>query len=190
MNVLVLSGSPRKNGNTETMVQNVVFGAEKAGGTCELIRLADKKIHPCIGCGGCEKEGICVIKDEMQDLYPKIASADRILIASPIYFYGVTAQTKAFIDRCQALWSRKYLLNMRLKGDVPKIGYFLSVAATKGESVFKGAILTVQYGFDAMDFSYGGELVVRGVDTKGAINRFQDELDRAKEFGVRIVTHC
>jgi multimeric flavodoxin WrbA len=187
MNVLVFSGSPRKNGNTETLAGSVIAGVETAGGACELIRLAEKKIHPCIGCGGCEKEGICVIKDEMQDLYPMIESADRIIIVSPIYFYGVTAQTKAFIDRCQALWSRKYLLKRRLKGDVPKIGFFLSVAATKGERVFEGSILTVQYGLDAMDFAYGGELVLRGVDRKGAINDFPDELDRAREFGTRIV---
>lgn len=187
MNVLVFSGSPRKNGNTETLAGSVIAGVEAAGATCELVRLAEKKIHPCIGCGGCEKEGICVIKDEMQDLYPRIESADRIIIVSPIYFYGVTAQTKAFIDRCQALWSRKYLLKRRLRGAVPKIGYFLSVAATKGERVFEGAILTVQYGLDAMDFSYGGELVIRGVDKKGAINGFLDELDRAKEFGTVIV---
>jgi multimeric flavodoxin WrbA len=187
MNVLILLGSPRKNGNTETLVRSVAAGVEKAGGSCELIRLADKKIHPCIGCGGCEKEGNCVIMDEMQGLYPKITSADRIVVVSPIYFYGVTAQAKAFIDRCQALWSRKYLLKIRLKGDVQKIGYFLSVAATSGERIFEGAKLTVQYGLDAMDFSYGGQLVVRGVDKKGAMTGLKDELDRAKKFGVKIV---
>lgn len=186
MNVLVILGSPRKNGNTEILIRSVITGVESVGGTCELVRLAEKKIHPCIGCGGCEKEGICVIKDEMQELYPRITSADRIIVVSPIYFYGVTAQTKAFIDRCQALWSRKYLLKMRLKGDVAKIGYFVSVAATKGERVFEGATLTVQYGFDAMDFSYGGELFVRGVDRKGAINKMPAELDRAKAFGAGI----
>lgn len=187
MNVLIFLGSPRKNGNTEILIQNVIKGVEQAGGNCELVRLYDHEIHPCIGCGGCEKEGICVIKDEMQDMYPKIAAADRIIIASPIYFYGVTAQAKAFIDRCQALWSRKYLLNMRLNGPVPKIGYFLSVSATKGELVFRGAILTVKYGFDAMDFSYGGEFLVRGADQKGAVKEFEEELIRAQEFGVSIV---
>ena len=187
MNVLIFSGSPRENGNTETLIKNVVNGVEKTGSTCEVVRLAEEKIHPCLGCGGCEKEGNCVINDDMQNLYKKITAADRVIIASPIYFYGVTAQTKAFIDRCQALWSRKYLLKIRLKGSVPKIGYFLSVAATKGERIFEGAILTAQYGLDAMDFSYGGELVVRGVDKRGAIDVFQKELDQANEFGAAVV---
>ncbi len=99
MNVLIFSGSPRKKGNTEILIENVVNGISEAGSTCEVVRLAEQKIHPCIGCGGCEKEGNCVIDDDMQNLYKKIAVADRIIIASPIYFYGVTAQTKAFIDR-------------------------------------------------------------------------------------------
>ena len=76
---------------------------------------------------------------------------------------------------------------MRLSGTVPKIGYFLSVAATKGERIFEGAILTAQYGLDAMDFSYGGEFVVRGVDKKGAIAGMKNELDRAMEFGTSVV---
>ncbi|MCL7489209.1 MAG: flavodoxin family protein [Desulfobulbaceae bacterium] len=187
INVLIFSGSPRKNGNTEILVQNIMAGIAEAGGASELIRLAEKKIHPCIGCGGCEEEGNCVINDDMQDLYPKITAAQRIIIASPIYFYGVTAQTKAFIDRCQTMWSRKYILNMRSRPTVPRVGYFVGVAATKGERVFEGAILTVQYALDAMDFSYGGELVVRGADKKGAIRAFPEELARAARFGAAIV---
>lgn len=187
MNVVIFLGSPRKNGNTETLVKSMISGIEEAGGKCELIRLADYNIHPCIACGGCEKEGNCVIQDDMQQLYPKITEADRIVIASPIYFYGVTAQTKAFIDRCQALWSRKYILKRRLKGDIPKIGYYLGVSATKGERIFEGAILSVKYVCDAMDFAYGGEFVLRGLDKKGAVNDLQEELDRAREFGASII---
>jgi len=187
MNVLIFSGSPRKRGNTETLIDKVVDGIVQNGSTYKVVRLADAKIHPCLGCGGCEKEGMCDIDDEMQSLDTKITAADRIIIASPIYFYGVTAQTKAFVDRCQALWSRKYLLKRRLKGSVPKVGYFLSVAATKGERIFEGATLTVQYGLDAMEFSYGGELVVRGVDKRGAIAGIQEELEKATEFGAAVI---
>ena len=187
MNVIIFSGSPRKNGNTETLIKSLISGIEQAGGNYQLIRLAEQKIHPCIACGGCEKEGNCVLQDDMQLLYPQITEADRIVIASPIYFYGVTGQTKAFIDRCQALWSRKYILNRRLKGEIPKIGYYLGVSATKGERIFEGAILSVKYALDAMDFEYGGEFVLRGLDKKGAVNDLQEELDRAMEFGASIV---
>lgn len=187
MNVLIFLGSPRKGGNTEILVNEVMAGIEEAGGATELIRLAQMKIHPCIGCGGCEKEGNCVIQDEMQLLYPKIADADRIIVASPIYFYGVTAQTKAFLDRCQALWSRKYILHQRLQGRVPKIGYYVGVSATSGRQVFNGAILTVKYALDAMDFAYGGELVVRGADKKGVMAAKTKELKKARKFGKSVV---
>jgi len=188
MKILVVLGSPRKNGNSETLVGKVISGAENAGAACEVVRLSSLNIHPCIGCGGCEKEGICVIDDDMQKLYPKITDADRIIIASPIYFYGVTAQTKAFIDRCQALWSRKYILGRRLEERLPRIGYYVGVSATRGERIFEGAILSVKYAFDAMDFEYGDECVVRGVDRKGAVSNKEKELSQAYAFGTRIAS--
>ncbi|MDH3328863.1 MAG: flavodoxin family protein [Desulfobulbaceae bacterium] len=187
MKVLIILGSPRKKGNSDLLISKVTEGVEEAGGTNEIIRLEGLEIHPCLGCGGCEKEGKCVIQDDMQEMYKKIDNADRIIIASPIYFYSVTAQTKAFVDRCQAMWSRKYILNKRLKQDVEKIGYLVSVAATKGERVFESAILTVRYALDAMDFKYGGEYVVRGADKKGAILEMPDVLEQAKEFGKKVV---
>lgn len=187
MKVLVILGSPRKKGNTELLTEKILAGVEEAGGSWEPVRLEGRDIHPCIACGGCEKEGSCVVLDDMQELYDKIDRADRIIIASPIYFYSVTAQTKAFIDRCQAMWSRKYILNKRQKGDVEKIGYLVSVAATKGQRVFESAILTVKYAFDAMDFKYGGEFVVRGADKRGAILKMPEVLEQAKEFGRKVV---
>ncbi|MDW7771780.1 MAG: flavodoxin family protein [Desulfobulbaceae bacterium] len=187
MKVLIILGSPRKKGNTDLLADRIAEGIAEAGGTIEIVRLEGLDIHPCIGCGGCEKEGKCVILDDMQKLYKKIDDADRIIIASPIYFYSVTAQTKAFIDRCQAMWSRKYILNKRLQHGVEKIGYLVSAAATKGEKVFESSILTVKYAFDAMDFKYGGEFVVRGVDRKGAILEKPEMLAQAKEFGRKVV---
>ena len=188
MKVLVILGSPRKKGNTDLLIGRIVEGIEEAGGSAELIRLEGMDIHPCIGCGGCEKEGTCVIQDRMHELYPKIDEADRIIIASPIYFYSLTAQTKAFVDRCQAMWSRKYILNKRLNKHKKKIGYLVSVAATKGERVFESAILTVKYALDAMDYTYGGEFVVKGVDKRGAIREKQEILEKAREFGKKVVT--
>lgn len=186
MKALVILGSPRKEGNTEILAGQVVAGMKEAGAEVELIRLADYRISPCIACGGCEKTGRCVVQDDMQELYPRIDSADRLVLVSPIYFYGVTAQLKAFIDRCQAQWSRKYLLRQRQQGRVPRIGYLVSAAATKGDKIFDGAVLTAQYGLDAMDFKYGGALLVKGVDRKGAIGDMPEELERARQFGRKI----
>ncbi len=183
MNILILHGSPRKKGNTATLLEKITEGIEQNGTTPELVRLTELDIHPCIGCGSCEKKGQCIFKDDMMPLYEKIADADRILIASPIYFYNVTAQTKLFIDRCQALWSRKYILKQKIGTRSDRRGYLVSTAATRGERIFEGARLTAQYVFDAMDGVYTADLLVRGVDKAGAVTEKKDLLDQAVRFG-------
>jgi len=188
MKVLFILGSPRKGGNTELLLEPVMQGIVDAGSSSEFVRLTDLDIHPCQACGGCSETGVCVIPDDMQRLYKKIDSVGRIVVGSPIYFYGVTAQAKAFIDRCQALWSRKYLLGQRPAGKNGRKGYFVGVAATQGERVFEGAIMTVRYGLDAMDFAYAGELLVRGADKKGEVAQFTGDLERAYRFGHDMVS--
>ncbi len=187
--VLILEGSPRKGGNTEILTDAVVRGIGAAGGGVERIRVADRQVAPCIGCGGCDKTGHCVVKDEMTDIYDKITKARRLILASPIYFYAITAQLKAVIDRGQALWSRK---SLALKAGTWQVnperkGFLVAVAATKGERVFEGAILTAKYFFDAADFVYSGELLVRGIDRRGEMKKDQDSLARAEEFGRRVM---
>lgn len=186
MKALVFLGSPRKNGNTELLLKKIIQGIEQAHGKWELIRLPGLDIHPCIGCGTCEKAGICVFKDDMPELYEKINRVDRIIIGSPIYFYNVTAQTKLFIDRCQALWSRKYVLKQPIGSNPDRRGYLVSVSATKGDRIFEGAKLTAQYAFDAMNCDYAGDLLVRGMDKRGIIVDSPDELQRAIDFGINI----
>lgn len=185
MKVLIFNGSPRKGGNSEILLNAMIKGIEQAGGEAEVIRLCDLNIQPCIGCGGCDKTGKCVLEDDMIELCEKIIASKRVIIASPIYFYGVTAQAKAFIDRTQALWSWKRL--MAEKGewhkDPERKGVLVSVAATYGEKVFDGAILTVKYAFDAMGVSYDGDFFVRGVDRRGEMAQEADKLKEAEEFG-------
>ncbi|MDD5760043.1 MAG: flavodoxin family protein, partial [Desulfobulbaceae bacterium] len=132
--IVALTGSPRKGGNTESLVATIMGGAAQMGAECETVRLPDLKIGPCIGCGGCQKTGHCVIDDDMQGLYEKLAAAQVVCLASPIYFYGLTAQTKLFIDRLQALWSKKQLLVAAKQWSArpEKKGYLISVAATSG----------------------------------------------------------
>jgi multimeric flavodoxin WrbA len=122
----------------------------------------------------------------MQELYRSISKADRIIIGSPIYFYNVTAQTKIFIDRCQTLWSRKYILNNKIGNNADRKGYLVSVAATKGERVFEGAQLTMRYAFDAMNCSYTDNLFLRGIDQKGAVADNPDILRKAVDFGISL----
>ena len=189
MKVLGLFGSPRRGGNTEILLEEALKGAEKGGAEIERIYLSDLDITPCTECHGCDETGSCVILDDMQKVYPKLLEADIIILASPIFFYGVTAWAKALIDRSQALWAKRYLVkdpSMGKEGKRRK-GFFISVGATKGQKVFEGAILTAKYFFDALNTEYGGELVYRGVDGKGEILKHPEALRQAFEVGRRLV---
>ncbi len=186
MKVLALLGSPRKGGNSEVLLNSFLKGVEHEGGTVELIRLYDLDIKPCIGCGGCDKTGECVLEgDDMIPLYDKIIAVKRIVFASPIYFYGIPAPAKAFVDRTQALWNRKRLLQEKgeWQDDPDRKGFFLSVAATKGVKVFEGAVLTMKYAFDAMGITYDGDLLIRGIEHRGDMKRAEQYLQAAEEAG-------
>lgn len=102
--LVILLGSPRKKGNSATLASQVAQGAQDAGAQVESMWLHGMDIHPCNACDACLKtsEPACVIEDDMQALYPKLLQADAILIASPIYWFTVSAQTKLFMDRCYA----------------------------------------------------------------------------------------
>jgi multimeric flavodoxin WrbA len=122
----------------------------------------------------------------MHKVYEGLDESNRIVVASPIYFYSVTAQTKLVIDRAQALWSRKRL-EQRAAAPSGRKGFFLSVAATKGKRLFDGAILTVRYFFDAIDAESCGELVYAGFDEKGAIQRHPTAMKECFEAGSKFV---
>lgn len=189
MKVLGIFGSPRRGGNTELLLEEVLKGAEREGAAVERIYLSDYTLTPCKECHGCDQTGQCVILDDMERIYPKLLESDVIVLASPIFFYGVTAWAKALIDRSQALWAKKYLLKDPSLGKEGKRrrGFFVSVGATKGPKVFEGAILTAKYFFDTVNADYVGELVVRGVDGKGEILRHPETLQQAFEWGKRLV---
>jgi multimeric flavodoxin WrbA len=101
--VLVLKGSPRENGNSNILVGQVERGATEAGAEVESLMLHHMDIRPCDACDTCQETGICVIKDDMQQVYPLLEKADAILLASPIYWFTISAQLKLCIDRWYAL---------------------------------------------------------------------------------------
>ncbi|MGN1221265.1 MAG: flavodoxin family protein [Candidatus Cryptobacteroides sp.] len=103
--VLILSGSPRKNGNSDILCDEFARGATEVGHGVEKVRVAEKNIHPCIACYHCrDNGGECVFKDDMAEVLQKIIDADVLVLASPVYFYSIDAQLKAVIDRTVAKW--------------------------------------------------------------------------------------
>ena len=188
MKVLGILGSPRREGNTEILLDEALRGASDHGGLCEKIILRDLKITPCLEIYKCAEDGVCAIQDEMQGLFPKIIQAERLLLASPIFFYSVPALAKAMIDRCQSLWAKKYILKLPVSPIADRKGVFISVAATRGKKLFDGVRLTVQYFFDAIDVAYSDELFVRGADEKGEVRDQPEALKAAYDLGRRLVT--
>ncbi len=188
MKILGIFASPRKGGNTDLLLEEALKGAEAEGAEVERLRLTDYEIMPCKECLSCYRDGNCILIDDMAKIYPKLLEADVIILASPIFFYGVTAWAKAMIDRCQALWARKYRLkdpSLSKEGKKRK-GFFISVGGTKGQKVFEGAVLTVKYFFDVLNAEYAGDLLVREVDAKGDILKHPEALHQAFEIGKRL----
>ena len=188
--MLGLYGSPRRRGNTDLLLDEFLRGCEEAGAEVERLILARLQISGCRGCEACSETGKCVVEDDMQRVYQAIERSTHVAVASPIYFYSVTAQTKIVLDRTQALWSRKYLLKAG-SGDPSsppaKKGMFLSVGATKGKHLFTGALYTMRYFFDAVDAEHTGDLLYAGVDEKGAIREHPSAMRESYEAGLRFV---
>ena len=104
--VLILSGSPRKGGNSDILCDEFARGAMEAGHEVEKIRVAEKKIGYCRACYACRGTGVCAIKDDMTEVLQKMIDADVLVLASPVYFYSIDAQMKAVIDRTLAQWTK------------------------------------------------------------------------------------
>lgn len=100
MKVLIISSSPRKNGNSEVLCEQFAKGAAETGHKVETVTLRDKRIAPCRACYACIETHTCAIRDDMADIFSKLVEADVIVLSSPVYFYSVSAQMKAMIDRC------------------------------------------------------------------------------------------
>jgi len=186
--VLGIAGSPRRGGNTDLLLAEVMKGAAGKGAEVKTIVLNDLEITPCQHCDACFAAGECRIKDDMQKVYDELERADRIVLASPVQFMGVTAQTKAMIDRCQALWARKYILKLPpLGGKRERKGLFISVGGMKLANLFEPSLATVKSWFKVLDIAYAGDLLFPSVDEKGAIKEHPDALHNAFLAGQRLV---
>ncbi len=185
--VLGILGSPRRQGNTEILLDSALAGAVDKGAEVEKVLLSEMNISPCKEIYACLEAGRCAIQDDMQFLYEKLLSADHLIFASPIFFYGVTAQAKSMVDRCQALWVKRYILGMGREGNRIRRGAFISVGATGGKNLFDGAVLTVKYFYDAIGVNYVNALLVNKIDTKARIRKHPSAIRNAFLLGQQLV---
>ncbi len=190
MTVLGIYGSPRQGGNSDQLLDQALEGARSAGATIEKVYARDLKMSGCLECGGCTPTGVCVVQDEMARVYPLLEEARVTILSSPIFFYGVTAQLKALVDRVQAMWSKRLLEKKtpeeRKRYDHGK-GYLIAVGATKGKTLFDGSQMMAKYFFDALDMTYEGGLFYKGIEYKGNIKDNPEALREAYDLGVKAV---
>jgi len=174
------------------LLDETLKGAVSAGCEVSSIRCCDLNLTGCLECGGCNDTGECVVDDDMQSVYPRLLEARIIFLASPMFFYGITSQAKAVIDRCQAMWCRRMLNKTPQERKIFDAGqgYLISVGATKGANLFEGAHLVAKYFFDALDMSYEGGIFLKSVDAKGEIAKHPDALKQAFELGRDAVAKC
>jgi NAD(P)H-dependent FMN reductase len=191
--ILAFAGSPRRHGNSETLLDWVLDGmSTEKDVAIEKVALTDANINPCKGCNACEKLNKCVQRDGMDIYHDKIVDADIIVLSSPIFCMGVASQVKALIDRAQVFRSRKYVLKLPVipperKGK--RLGIFLASAGQKWDYVFDAAIPSVKCFYHVIDIrdadiSY---LMINGVDEKGAIEHHPTAKSDAEKLGKTVI---
>lgn len=175
--IVVLVGSKRKGGNTDLLVQAFVDGASKSN-IVDVVSIADYNVNPCIGCNSCfSREGHkCFQNDDMNEIYDKLMIADIVVVASPVYFYGISAELKAIVDRLHT--------PMRNEFKIKKIALLLVGAATLPE-LFDAIKLQYQLVLNFFHLEDAGMVLVRGVKDKGDI-KGNEALTNAYNLGMSI----
>lgn len=174
MNILILSGSPRNNGNTDLLAEAFAKEASEKHHV-EVVSVHNYKVNPCMGCNACfSSEGnACVQKDDMPVIYSKLANADMLVIASPVYFYGLSAQLKAFIDRCHN--------PIRDTFHIRKAALLLVGAASLPE-LFDSILTQYQLCLNFFHIEDAGHVLVRGTKEKGGV-RGTKAMEEAEALG-------
>jgi multimeric flavodoxin WrbA len=175
--VLGILGSPHRNGNTAILLESFLTGAREAGAETIRIDVTDMSIVGCRACDDCQDTGECVVDDDMQIIYDAIARADVLVLATPLYFSGMSSQLKAVIDRCQCLWHMA-----RRKKAAARTGYLLAVGARKNAD-FKNVLSEVRSFYMGVGITFLGQVTVPGVESQGDISIRTEELAKAYGLG-------
>lgn len=172
-NVLILSSSPRRGGNSDMLCDEFMQGALESGHKVEKVFLRDKTIHPCLGCGVCNQKKPCPQKDDAAEVIDKMLAADVIVMATPVYFYAFSAQIKALIDRCCGPYTE--MSNKEF--------YFIATAAEDDETIMDRIVANFMGFLDCLENPViKGTLFCGGVWKVGEI-KGNPALDKAREMG-------
>jgi len=178
--------SPRKGGNSDTLLDAALEGAAEAGAEIQRLHVRDLDFVPCQNCGSCSSKGTCRITDDMTVIYDALDNSDVIVLASPIYFCSLCAQAKTMIDRCQPYWARKYVL----KQEPPKagrVGGFVSCGGFKDDRFLACTEQIIRSWYFILDIDYRGCLFVPGLDARGDAARHPAAVKDAFEYGTKLI---
>ncbi len=175
-------------GNTADLLEAVLAGARSKGAQTERLNLAEMEFSPCLECAGCGPDDMCIMADDdMREIYSRIRAVDAIALASPIFFMGVTAQTKAMIDRCQNYWVERFVHKKRAYvGRRRPKGLFVSCAGSQRPIVFEPALHIVKSFFSAIDYEYVGEVLLANTDDPALAPRKNVALEKARIEGAKL----
>lgn len=189
MKIIAFLGSPRKNGNSALLLKETIRAIEESGLKVQIFNLNEMNISPCQSCGGCEDTGVCIFNDDMAQIHAEIREASRVILASPIYFFGLSAQVKIMIDRCQCFWCEKYLLKRPIPdGIYGRKGLLLLVGGQKREIGIQCSEATAKAFFRTVSISEHETLGYLSVDVQGAIVNHPTALGDAYRAGKKLVT--
>ncbi len=188
MKVLGISTSPRARSNSDILLRKAIEGAQSAGAKTEYVRLADLNLSPCTECNECYQMGVCPIEDDYPLIRARMLEADRLIFATPVFFMTVCAQAKTLIDRCQDLWSQKYVLKKPLARTAgrDRRAMVIAVGGTKGKKMFDCVRQTIKYFLDAIDMRYAANLFVNNIDAAGAIEKHDEAIAEAYRLGAKL----
>ena len=182
--ILGLAGSPRKGGNSDLLLDAFLQGAQRAGAKPEKIYLNDLRMRPCQACDACARTGCCVLRDDLQDLYPKVAACSGLVLATPITFGSLSAQAKMFIDRFQCWWHAKYRLGKPfIAAGEKRPAFFICVGALPKKEYCTNAKAIAAVYFHVVNLHPNGSLCYVGFDAKGSVTAHPPALCEAKEAG-------
>ena len=184
--ILGISGSPRRNGNTETLLDYALEGASQAGAVVDKVVVSELCLRPCCECAGCDKTAVCVIKDDMRLIYKKIDISDALIISSPIYFGSITSQLKTMIDRFQPYWIKKYMLKKAVSKKTGRKGIFLCVSGSDRKTSFMNARSIVNIFFTTLDIKYFGSIFCGGLEEAGGAKKDARVLKRSFNMGAKL----
>jgi multimeric flavodoxin WrbA len=184
MYILAISASPRRHGNSETLLDHALKGAVSAGAKTEKIVLSLLDIKLCHGSDTCFKGAKCFVKDDMTGLLDKVNKSDGIIVSSPVYFGSITAQLKAMIDRCQPLWVEKYIL--KKTRHVQKKGAFLCVSSYNNRKFFRNSKEIADIFFKVINADCVDSIYFPGLESRDDAKHKKDFLRKAFQCGKKL----